>query len=375
MLSRRKTIPKVFGNVPVETHLTNLNWPVDRSSFLTPDDIPGPVAQICINDWHTDPQFTQMSGNHDLQKRLCDYRDVKVLHLRAIKQSYPWIPPEFDGIWSPARQRLPPYEEVLLENCNFNYPDIFANEFFDWSRIVHLELRSVPISAFLGRVHPQLLATLQTFLTDGCAVYKPADREWADKLICCLFRWVKALRRLAFFGEDLATACVPALFSHGQTLCELDIRKFDSNGRKTFDRQYLDSSANYLPLLVAHFPKLTDLTVEYPTSQPCTSGTEAWASHIAKCRNLRRLHVIGPYIDDDPQATEEHPIMLQHLVETLCSMKEGALFEEITYSRTSPCWGPRCKSPGSRISMKWHGGMKGDQPILDLGEPKWDTWD
>ena len=221
-----------------------------------------------------------------LQETFTPLRDVEILHLRARPSST--LPRSFviDSSRPTTEQLLPPFKELILDNYQWGYTKQTVSTLFNWTQITLLELHNIALRAFLRSIRPEDFVTLQTLIISDCKPTSEGGRFHVAMLLHKLFASIKCLRRVAFRATDPAKACTSLLNNHhNQSIYELDLRKYNWHHPQFNEREYLS-------IIVQYFPKITDLTMDLPNTN--WGGTEICFSHLIRCRNLRRLTIIGP---------------------------------------------------------------------------------
>ena len=141
--------------------------------------------------------------------------DIQTLHLvNAHTDSIP-ISWKLDG------QRLPPIGELVLHGDAWQYSPSDVLKIWDWSRIIHLELRSVPIVNF---IHLQDFQRLKTFITEThCQVH---EQEKASILLCRFVAEIEAPKHLSMRCNLLKCSIIATITKKGSDLRFLDLRDF-----------------------------------------------------------------------------------------------------------------------------------------------------
>ena len=194
-----------------------------------------------------------------IQQSLLGKEDLEILHLSC---TGPRVTVCDDAI-QPS-ERMPAVKELVLDGYMWNHSPATAVNFWNWSRITHLELRRVPIIPFLSTVTPEHLVHLRTFKTDVfCPEIVPTFE--GCKLLIRLLNGIKALENLSIslhidrIDEDLKGNLVRAISRHGGSL-----RSF----------QFWEQKEDTSPLL-PHVPTS-------PTQINCVAKLKPWLINVVE---------------------------------------------------------------------------------------------
>ena len=159
-----------------------------------------------------------------------------------------------------AHDRMPPIKELLLQKYFWTHSAHVAVNFWNWSKLVHLELKVVPIINFLQTVKPENLVQLRAFLTDGHCLGR-SQRKEATVLICSLVSRIQALETLSITCNILGRACISAIEVHGPNLNSLELRNYF----ELTSPRYKIPWSKLLVAIQSSCPQLMTLTLDYPS--------------------------------------------------------------------------------------------------------------
>lgn len=176
-------------------------------------------------------------------------------------------------------ERLPPIEELILQNYKWEHSPHVANSFWNWDEITCLELDGVDIGKFLETVPSQNLLGLQSLVM---ADLNQANKT-TDRTVELLSNLLSRVRRLVVL--ELSIYCkfdkvVAALAKHGSSLRYLTLRGY-GEGRTAGQGRHL-TVANLRAISIS-CPHLVELT--------CVVELESYPVllTLAQFRNIRRL--------------------------------------------------------------------------------------
>ena len=350
-----------FGKAKVETEVAFDGPPKHKLHS-------GNVTRLTFDDWsnNLDPQNEYFAH---VQKHIQLYRDARPLRLTATSPfAFAYGPSFYETPFSDRLLSqivpLPSYEKLILDFYDWRHTATFAQSYFNWSRITHLELRDVSIMNFLQSIRPENLTTLQTFITDGWEVNygDPEEQMAAKKILHSLFSHIKCLRRVAFRAYVSTKASILALAKYADTLYELDLRHYSQTW--IVELQWPGAGLGYISMIASNLPKVTDLTVELHKVWWCDE-VERFCSVLCHCRNLRRLTIFGPPLSkkDIAYDTTQFEYFATQLVMRLWESKHGATFEEIGYRREAEWY-------ATRLRLQWNGVLRSDGiPQMEIDGP------
>ncbi|KAG8532262.1 uncharacterized protein KY384_003903 [Bacidia gigantensis] len=293
----------------------------------------GCVVSLKIINWSNDqavPNRETIVGNF-LRTNL----QLKTLHLREIirtrgtprqEDTFPSLPRMTD------EDRFPALDELVLEN--YHWPMITTQP-WDWSQIVHLEVKGTSILRFLRSITPQSFATLQILRTDGYGAFSHADQFEVEIRTQELITHMRVLRRLSVRVIQMNFAWLHAIQRHGRTLHELSYRLFDR------DSNVVTQALPYTPIVGSIIDlvkvkeacaNLTELSIDLDMVYTSPSK-EVWSNALGQLRNLRRLTVYSNNMIFDDQVLDprQHFIFfVSQFCEGLYRSKYGAPFEKVT---------------------------------------------
>lgn len=107
-------------------------------------------------------------------------RSPEIVHL--VRTNYQPTPVEWDV---KDGERLPALRELVLQRCEWPFTKKTATNFWDFSKITHLELKEASMP-FLETVPPECLQLLQSFETDSHCESQELVQIRASELVHCL---------------------------------------------------------------------------------------------------------------------------------------------------------------------------------------------
>lgn len=309
--------------------------------------------------------------SHDyalLKPALMRRPEMKTLHLigqdKDSRLSTRWFLDHTIG----RRDRMPPVEQLFLENYHWNHSPAVAN-FWNWINLRSLHLIEVCMNNFLTTVPVDRLLNLHTLvLEDAC---KRRTEEATDRM-CNLVYQIRALKTLGL--KCKMRQSVTTIIKHGSTLRMLSL--YDYNRVRTSDLWTTLSTAD-VQLVARSCPHLMELSIDAYFSG---ESKPPHAFHmedkvLSSMRNLRRLMIYTrahqtklPMKQDGDSYRVLHDRMCSWL-HNLLTTKQGASFEKIqvdmmVFKVDGDDTELRHRSILDRREMSWNYGW-GE----DMGEP------
>ena len=208
----------------------SIHWRPDLRLSLTNQELDRTNARLLSNIYQPQLVSCKIVGysvtsndRSPLQDVFLGRDSLKILHLTC---AGPGVMVSDDAIL--VSDRMPAIKELVLDGYMWSHSPATAVNFWNWSRITHLELRRVPIIPFLETVTPEHLIHLRTFKTDGFCPEIVFKFE-GYKLVIRLLHEIKALKNLSIslhvdhIDEDLKNNLVRAISRHGRSLLSLEI--------------------------------------------------------------------------------------------------------------------------------------------------------
>lgn len=195
---------------------------------------------------------------HSLKNLLLSARHLETLHFEDRGQGTQFT---FE-----PHERLPAFRELSLRSYDWRHtPDEVARH-WDFSRIVALELTSVPVFNFLSSVPLPLLAGLHTLHCDDFSAHLPDLRYEATRALHLLVG--AHCRALVSLSATVHVAQFPidALVRHARTLRALRLR--DHTGFGEEDRRCPALPPSDVALLAAHLRRLRVLELDMDGGSP-----------------------------------------------------------------------------------------------------------
>lgn len=151
---------------------------------------------------------------------------------------------------------MPPLEKLVVQRLHF-WTLNQANTIWDWSALVHLELRESNFPDFFNSPPPGRISSLKTFITDGSF----AGSNYTDSTRI-LSEFLTGMTGL----EHLELQCTirhldMSIFkNHGDTLCFLGIRDYRRNDTRLVDIPQLDPDS--LNFINRTCPRLVEIQID-----------------------------------------------------------------------------------------------------------------
>ena len=205
-------------------------------------------------------------GRSPIQDFLLGKKNLEVLHLTCTgaNVAIPDVAIRSDG-------RMPAVKELILDGYNWEHSPRTAVEFWNWSRISHLELRRVSVVPFLSTVTPEHLVNLRTFKTDGFFDKMFFDFEVCQHLIQ-LVNGIKALEHLSIFlhidpnDNDLKENLVRAILRHGGSLRSLEFAEQKDNTSPVIEHiPTHPTQMNYVAEFRSSLTNVVELSLDFTT--------------------------------------------------------------------------------------------------------------
>ena len=170
-----------------------------------------------------------------------------------------------------SSERLPAVKELHLRGYSWIHSPVTAVQFWNWTKMTHLDLCGVDIVPFLETVKPEHLTNLRTFKTDGFCPDDDHLRNEAIFLLCELLYGIKALENLTLslvwkgVDERWKEQLVGAIRRHGQSL-----RYLEFGGQRDFPQRLLHIPSNpprmnYVAELRFRLVNMVELTLDNTT--------------------------------------------------------------------------------------------------------------
>ena len=179
--------------------------------------------------------------------------------------------------------RMPPIQELVLDTYYWGHSPRVAVEFWNWTRLTHLELRNVCVLRFLTTVPPHHLVQLRNLVLDPCCG-RTEQPETSD-LILALLKKIVRLERLQL--KCIVPKVLPGIIKHGCSLHTLELR--DLFGSTNFRFSVL--SIEEMDSIHLSCPHLMDFGVQLhlipPRARPCQLQIKGVT--LPRMRNVRRL--------------------------------------------------------------------------------------
>lgn len=228
----------------------------------------------------------------ELTSCLSSSPELDTLHLLSNRYSMDSMRPSFPDRKLRAEDRLPPIKELVLHNYSWAHSESSVMNFWNFSRLTHLELKEVCVNRFLRTVPTQFLQQLETLILE----------DLCDELINLatsrmyqLLLDIHALEKLSM--KCLIGGILPAVLKHGAALRSLELR--DYNGRTSKEPWCTFSIADVQSVGTA-CPNLAELTLDAWINDDKVSSSAFFMAEttIARMRNLRRLNIYSRTVQD-----------------------------------------------------------------------------
>lgn len=238
-----------------------------------------------------------------------------------------------------ASIKMPAVRDLVLENYDWRHDRQDTKSLWNWTRIVRLELRNVPLLSFLRTVVIEEFVNLQDFTTDECKLLDMDQYDEAISGLCRLISTAKTFRRLRTQNLNITEnpPCIAALQKHSETLFELSLRDQDHFIDNVVSNLYRHYRSD-IEVLVDNFPKITDLTTDVSFGPELDQDVER-IKMLCEYRNLRRLTLYARqcYTEDViPAPTQAMMAAAKKVKSCLLSHKQGAAFESIELVEIGP---------------------------------------
>ena len=134
-----------------------------------------------------------------------------------------------------SSERMPAVKVLVLRGYNWIHSLVTAVQFWNWTKITHLDLYRVSLVLFLRTVKPEHLINLRTFKTDGFCPGGSSLWNEGCSLLCELLCGIKSLEVLCLYlrwsgvDEKSKEKLVGAIIRHGRSL-----RSLAFGGRRIF---------------------------------------------------------------------------------------------------------------------------------------------
>ncbi|KAL2036711.1 hypothetical protein N7G274_010583 [Stereocaulon virgatum] len=207
-------------------------------------------------------------------------------------------------------ERLPALKELILHSYLWHHSAHTATNFWNWTKITHLELVDVCLVNFLWTVPWQDLVQLKVLVLENCCRCgsQGVHRALVPRLnsaLCLLLERIHSLVKLGI-QSSLRSILYPAM-RHGASLTSLCLRDLEDHALRNEDLTLIRVKCRKLTYLAldvrfnSQFPQL---------SKPSQLIDEA----LAKFRNLRRLTVYTNLEQQDSyqQYMVQQPPIVQH---------------------------------------------------------------
>lgn len=232
----------------VNLHFDRINAlfePAEFSGFP-----PQRLITLKVEEW-----YKWHDWDSDIRDLLLAQPNLQKLHLVSETKAPPVFPKP--RLREPASsERLPPLRELVLDGYHWDYPPWAAVNFWDWSNIIHLELRNTQVDNFLLTVPPQHLSRLQTFITDSRG--SVGHRVSIDRLLCNVVAQNSCLEELRMKYVVKKSTLVSMVARNGSVLRILDLRCCNRPRKSS----WLPLSKGELVDLNSGCPQLIELEVD-----------------------------------------------------------------------------------------------------------------
>ena len=174
---------------------------------------------------------------------------------------------------------LPPIEELSLQNYDWDHSPWTINNFWSWTTLRSLELKTVPIMRFCHTVSEEDFAQLTTFRTDGFCF---EESEWpeATRLLSSLIFNIGGLHELSLTCNVGEQCCVESICRHGPTLRSLELRSYNDPFSTDLSDKLSEKRIKMIQLMSIQqlCPHLTDLVFDHHPGVCTTVGPVGAAS-------------------------------------------------------------------------------------------------
>ena len=289
------------------------------------------VDVVSCTDRHDDPRYADPKATDiiQLKKLLLASPNMEVFDMASSHGE------DVNADWNIRDwEKLPAFKDLELFNIRWNFSQVEAVTFWDWSRITRLRMKGVNIIHFLRTVPPECLSGLHTFETDCWGSDKGVEE--ASRLLCNLVNTITALESLQMQCNMRShiNRCFPAIIDYGRSLRSLRLRDFRRpNGNPNI---YSVLSIKKLEALGSACPILRELAIDVKlTLDACQKMRSVLAITLASFRNLRKLDLHTfmsfprPGTDFDSWEIDIITPMFPWMKD-LVSMKQGLEFDTVS---------------------------------------------
>jgi len=204
--------------------------------------------------------------------------------LRSLHLTGQYYSAAFLDIMLEEDDRLPPIQELVLRNYYWDHSRYTSINFWNWTKVTHLELQDVCVTRFLSTVTPEHLVQLRTFMLEPrCLDTK--ERKLASLMILNLLLKVHALEKL--YLKCHLSVVFGGIIKHGSSLRSLELRDFRGRGSKEFCALSIDC----VEAVGRSCPNLMELGMEvhFKANEGRANALHIVDTAITEMRNLRRL--------------------------------------------------------------------------------------
>lgn len=172
-----------------------------------------------------------------------------------------------------SSERMPAVKELYLCGYNWIHSPVTAVQFWNWTKITHLNLRRVSMVPFLETVKSEHLINLRTFKTDGYCRGGPPVWNQVCSLLCELLYGIKALENLELclcwrgVDEKWKEQLVGAISGHGRSLRYLTFGEGENFNTRLRHTRSNPTKMNYVAELGFWLANLVELTLDNQTLQ------------------------------------------------------------------------------------------------------------
>ena len=223
--------------------------------------------------------------------------------------------------------RMPPLQELVLQHYCWDHSPEVALNFWNWTKLVHLELRDVCVLRFLRTVPPQHLIQLRTLVLDPRCKY--TEQPETSDLILVLLKKVNHLEKL--YLRCIIPKVLPGILEQGGSLLSLELRD-------TFGTRFSVLSIGEMDSILSSCVHLMELGIQLhfrPRGKQV--GELDIKSDVIPCmRNARRLKLfVCCWTRDLPRAENkdfaEIHTAVRNWLSWLLHCKKGAPLEIVVF--------------------------------------------
>lgn len=264
----------------------------------------------------------------DIKTFILGRPELKTVHLIGEPQPLPYACATFEDRRINPQERMSAVKELILENYYWGHSPNTAVNFWNWTKVTHLELKNISMIKFLRTVPPKHIEKLKRLVLSQDGGQQLGK---VTTLMCDLVHKIHALERLSLTCH--ARQVITSILKHGPTLRSLEL--YDCPGSKS--TYWATLSEADLEAIDASCPNIMELGLEVHFNGDAGPPNAIFFidSTLSDMRNLRRLKLRSRLVDpkmaaaDDTNSYAHLDTTLRNWLHIFLLAKKGANFEMI----------------------------------------------